>query len=484
MDVTNLYPNIDHNEGIRAAKDALDSREKQSVPTTTLCEMISFILNSNTMSHQNRFFRQIKGCAMGTNMAVNYANLFMSKFEKEMLQMYEEKYKRRPELWLRFIDDVFFIWKGSAKDLDEFIKFCNDFSTSQNYKSNIKFTSFISAKEVDFLDIKISINNGAIKTQLFTKSTAAHLYVHRLSDHPSHVIKSGPKSQFLRIRRLCSDIKDYDQHANQFQKFYQRRGYNVNNLKNTINEVRNMNRETLLNPTQKPKEQKNQRIPLVINWHHKFSRLPSILNKTYNDITSKFPDLAKTFPAPPLISFRRNKTLKDILCAQKENLRTNPMPSTRCTKKEQTRRGRPCELCPSMSDMNKITNTKTGKTISTQGGTCLTHHIIYAAECTKCRLIYVGSTTQLLNRRFNGHRHDALKRPEACELAEHFHNNNNCNFEKDLSITIIEKLNNATITQLERREDYWITTLKTQQPTGLNRKANSEVLGIHRSLFG
>ena len=484
MDVVNLYPNIDHEEGISAAKTALDNRKNQRVPTTTLCEMIRFILNSNTMSHQNLFFHQTKGCAMGTNMAVNYANLFMSNFEEKMLQMYEEKYKRRPELWLRFIDDIFFIWKGDAEDLKEFIKFCNDFSTSQNYKSNIKFTSFISPKEVDFLDITISINSGTIKTQLFTKPTAAHLYVHRLSDHPNHVIKSGPKSQFLRIRRLCSDIQDYDKHASQFQTFYQKRGYNANNLRKTINEVKNMNREDLLNPAPKPTDPKNQRIPLVINWHHKFSRLPGILNKTYNEVISKFPELAQNFPAPPLISFRKNKTLKDILCAQKTNTRTKPAHSARCTQKGQTRRGRPCDLCPSMSEKDSITNTKTKTRIPTKGGNCLSHHLIYAAECTKCRLIYVGSTTQQLNRRFNGHRHDARSRPEACELAEHFHNKITCNFEKDLSITIIETLNNATITQLERREDYWITTLKTHQPTGLNRKANSEVLGIHRSLFG
>ena len=202
LDVTNLYQNIDHKEGVLAVKQALDKRKSKKAPTLTLCEITRFILERNTMSHQGLFSHQIKGCAMGTNMAVNYANIFMEKFEKEMLQAYEEKYKKSPELWLRFIDDIFFIWKGNAEDLKEFINFCNNYSKSQNYESDIKFTSYISQESVDFLDIKVSISKNKISTELFTKPTAAHLYVHRTSDHPHHIIKSGPKSQFLRIRLL------------------------------------------------------------------------------------------------------------------------------------------------------------------------------------------------------------------------------------------------------------------------------------------
>ena len=482
MDVVSLYPNIDHSEGLIAIKESLDQRTSKKIPTTTLFKITKFILNSNTMYHAGKFYHQIKGCAMGTNMAVNYANIFMQKFETNMLRAYEQKYKKRPELWLRFIDDIFFIWNGDAQDLKTFVDFCNNFAQENGYKSNIKFTSHCSAESVDFLDIKISIAKNQIKTELFTKPTAAHMYVHRMSDHPHHVITSGPKSQFLRIRRICSELSDYKKHANEFLNFYHQRGYNTNRLKIIITEVQSMNREELLNPSQSQKR-KEERIPLVINWHHKFSNLPSILNNTYKEIVKKFPDFAKTFPAPPLISFRKNKTFRDILCAQNRTTEKKSRITTRCTKENETKRGRPCELCPSMSETDKITNMQTKTSIYPQGGTCTSHHIIYAAECTKCNLIYIGSITLLLNRRMNGHRHDAKDRPSATELSEHFFNNPNCNFDTDVQITIIENMNNSTITQLERREDYWISRLKTRKPTGLNVKANSEVLSIHHSLF-
>ena len=52
---------------------------------------------------------------MGTPMAVNFANLFMSKFESDMLNDYEAQYGCHPAYWARFIDEVFFIWTGEEE---------------------------------------------------------------------------------------------------------------------------------------------------------------------------------------------------------------------------------------------------------------------------------------------------------------------------------------------------------------------------------
>ena len=37
-------------------------------------------------------------------------------------------------MWRRFIDDIFFIWKGSEEELIEFMEHCN------NFHPTIKFT--------------------------------------------------------------------------------------------------------------------------------------------------------------------------------------------------------------------------------------------------------------------------------------------------------------------------------------------------------
>ena len=53
-------------------------------------------------------YKQIKGTAMGTPMAVNYANLFLNKFETELLMEFEKEFGVKPLVWMRYIDDIFF----------------------------------------------------------------------------------------------------------------------------------------------------------------------------------------------------------------------------------------------------------------------------------------------------------------------------------------------------------------------------------------
>ena len=92
------------------------------------------------MSFNDRFFHRIKGMAMGTPMAVSYANIFMSEFEQCLVQDYEQRYKHKPVLRLRFIDDTFLVWIGNETSLKSFLKYCNECSKSRDMSSNIKFS--------------------------------------------------------------------------------------------------------------------------------------------------------------------------------------------------------------------------------------------------------------------------------------------------------------------------------------------------------
>ena len=92
---------------------------------------------------------------MGTPMAVNFANLFMAKFETEMLADYKKELKKLPTVWLRYVEDIFFTWDYDEASLKHFINFCNNYSSNQNMKLNITFTADYSTSEVYFLDTKI-----------------------------------------------------------------------------------------------------------------------------------------------------------------------------------------------------------------------------------------------------------------------------------------------------------------------------------------
>ena len=113
-----------------------------------------------------------------------------------------------------------------------------------------------------------------------------------------------------------------------------------------------------------------------------------------------------------------------------------------------------------------ITSSDGSKTFKTAGGSFTQFNVIYAAECTRHNVLYVGQTSTPLNTRFNGHRSDISKKPESCQLPKHF-SKHGCSFQNDLKVTILE--NNLPNEEIRTtREDMWITRLKTLTPKGLN----------------
>ena len=121
---------------------------------------------------------------MGTKMAPSYANIFMRKLEKHLLESSIERLLS----WYRFIDDVDMKWTQSDEELQNFL------SCANNLHPSIKFTHEISNTTISFLDISSSLSD------LYSKPTDTNQYILPSSCHPPHVTKSIPYSQALRIR--------------------------------------------------------------------------------------------------------------------------------------------------------------------------------------------------------------------------------------------------------------------------------------------
>ena len=144
---------------------------------------------------------------------------------------------------------------------------------------------------------------------------------------------------------------------------------------------------------------------------------------------SEYPKIKSVCPAPPLLSFRRNKNLKDILVRSSFTQPSNK-PSTALGKPNH----RSSLICPAMSKSDKIINKKS---CLSQKGDCTSSHVVYAAECTKHQLLYVGFTTRPLHLCFNYHRSEINLGAHTCELVQHF-STLDCKFDKDLKIHILQ----------------------------------------------
>jgi hypothetical protein len=69
MDVTSLYTNIPHNDGIEACREAWDQRAVKEPPTECLVQLLALVLKHNNFTFNGEHFLQINGTAMGTKMA-------------------------------------------------------------------------------------------------------------------------------------------------------------------------------------------------------------------------------------------------------------------------------------------------------------------------------------------------------------------------------------------------------------------------------
>ena len=179
-DVVGLYPSIPHNAGLQALYEKLEEKADKKIPLTDLVEMAEFILKNNFFEFETKIIQQISGTAIGTKFAPPYTCLIMDRIENEFL--YSEIVK--PWLWLRHIDDIFFIWTEGEDKLEGFLNRLN------NFHPNLKFTHGESKSSLNFLDVSVSIVDNKFETDLFCKPTDCHQFLHFNSAHPFHNKKS------------------------------------------------------------------------------------------------------------------------------------------------------------------------------------------------------------------------------------------------------------------------------------------------------
>lgn len=114
IDVSSLYTNIPHSDGLEAATIALADHADQDPIRPPIQVLRELILKNNIFEFNGEFYLQLQGTAMGTKMAPSYANIFMGKLEPQLIA-------QDPTHIQLCIDDIFIIWTGSNEQLDTFL---------------------------------------------------------------------------------------------------------------------------------------------------------------------------------------------------------------------------------------------------------------------------------------------------------------------------------------------------------------------------
>ncbi len=133
-----------------------------------------------------------------------------------------------------------------------------------------------------------------------------------------------------------------------------------------------------------------------------------------------------------------------------------------------------CKTC-NFIDTSKVTiSGATGRVFTcTEQTTCSDKNVVYLISCNKCGFQYVGETKQLLRERFSQHKNSVKKGFLRTLLVKHF--NKKEHSVDNMTIKVLEKIDanfdkDRVKAELTAAEDFWIRTLVSAFPFGLNDK--------------
>ena len=222
MDVKSLYTNILQEEGIQTVCRAYDAlyENKPPIPTPLLKEALRLILQENSFQINEKNYLQTHGTAMGTKMAVTFANIFMGRVETEIMSQSAIKLL----VWKRNIDDIFSLWNTNRGEITQFIEQANE------HHPTIKFTTEVSDTEITFLDNIIYKGarletKSALDVRTHFKPTETFQYIHFSSFHPTGVKRGFVKGEALRLLRINSSKTLFEEKIKTLKTHLAERGY-------------------------------------------------------------------------------------------------------------------------------------------------------------------------------------------------------------------------------------------------------------------
>lgn len=231
--------------------------------------MLGLVLQENSFQFVGRDYLQTRGTAMGTKIAVAFANIFMSAVETKIV----ETSKTKPLVWKRYIDDVFSLWEAKKEEIDLFILEAN------RHHPTIKFTADISEKEIHFLDTTTFkgerfLKESELDVRTYFKPTETFQYTNFSSCHTPGVAKGFIKGEALGLLRTNSSRTLYEENVNNFKSRLRERGYPNNLVEEILSEVKFNERKFTLQ--EKEKVRKNI-LPFVTQHNPAVQNLKKII---------------------------------------------------------------------------------------------------------------------------------------------------------------------------------------------------------------
>lgn len=369
-DIESLYTNINLDHAFNVICEfAKDKLYENDIDLTAFSVILKFIFDFNYFCYNDKFYKQIKGIAMGSICGPTIANIVVFSLEQKFLFIY------KPIYYKRFIDDIFMVIYNNFEISN--LEACFEY-----LKLNIVINN-----TVVFLDLKISFNvfTNMLSFSLYIKPTNTFSYLLTDSNHPNFIFKNIPKSLFIRIRRICTSFNDFLYHSSVLILQLIDRGYSFSKLRKIRHTISIIDRNKLINYKIKSNSFDNNVIFFKLPFEKNFfipNNCKSLFLEVNNDIKLKL-----------VHSVQPN--LKSIL------VHNFKIPSIKFFKNKKCKKDK-CQLC-NFINCNSIIFLKNNfifPILSNEN--CNSLFSIYIIKCKLCNVFYIGETVDV-RRRLNEH---------------------------------------------------------------------------------
>ena len=204
------------------------------------------------------------------------------------------------------------LWNTRIEDINGFIEQAN------RHHPTIRFTAEISDKETTFFDTCVYKGDrfrqrSILDVRTHYKPTETFQYTHFTSCHQPGVSKGFIKGEALRLLRSNSSKNTFEENIVAFKSRLYARGYPDGLVNKVLSEVKFEERKLAL---QQNKRTHNRILPFVTQYHPAVPNLKKILLSKWHLIQDQ-PLLSEMYKEPPIISYKRGKSLKDVLVRSK-----------------------------------------------------------------------------------------------------------------------------------------------------------------------
>jgi len=201
IDVVDLYTMIPQTEGalsIRKMMDYIEMKQINGLKVETIIRLSRFVLQNNFFTYDGKFYRHIRGGAMGSPLTLTIANCYMFFFEMNIVKQIHNS----GGFYARYIDDIIIAINWPIRHLYKQLDQWNEFDMNIKLNAQAGFS-------VNFLDLHIENNNGQLYTKVYNKPSYEPYFLPLNNIHPMHIKKNIPYTMLLRSIIYCSTYEAY-----------------------------------------------------------------------------------------------------------------------------------------------------------------------------------------------------------------------------------------------------------------------------------